>query len=62
MTIDFIYYFYYGIQPLRGVPLRAKFLYDETQSLAYELTFFVQSYTTILVGTIVVSIRFFPDL
>ncbi|KAL7027210.1 hypothetical protein ACKWTF_005362 [Chironomus riparius] len=54
---DFIYYYFYELQPIRGVPLKAKFFYDETQSPAYQITFCIQSYTTILIGTIVVCIK-----
>ena len=61
LCTDFIYYFYYEIQPLRGVPLKAKFSYDETQSPAYQMTFFIQSYTAILVGTIVVCVTTILD-
>jgi hypothetical protein len=59
LSADFIYYFLYDIQPSRGVPFKAKFFYDETKLPAYLFTYFIQSYTAIIVGTIVVSMESF---
>ena len=54
--LDFVNYFFYGTQSTRGIPLKARFFYDETQSPAYELTYLVQAYGTLLVCAYIVSI------
>lgn len=59
LTIDIIYYFYYGIATARGVPFKAKFFYDVTQSPAYELTFLIQTYGTSIVCAYIVRIKIF---
>ncbi|XP_070502418.1 odorant receptor 82a-like [Chironomus tepperi] len=41
--------------PYRGVPLKARFIYDETKSPAYELTFLLQVYATVTVSGIIES-------
>ena len=55
LTADFVFYFFYGIDPSRDVPLKARYLYDVTQSPAYELTYLHQIYGIILVCAFIVS-------